>query len=149
MSIAETVKELRTSNGMSQENLADKLNVSRDLVSKWECGARRPDYRMIEKMAEIFKVSADAIIDKKNFAFSELVECFPNNDIEEEVIKSILNDFLHSQTARNADVFIKRYYYQKSITEISNEYGIRENHIRSILSKTRNRLKKYVKEWNK
>lgn len=145
MSIAKSITELRTASGMSQQSLADALYVSRDLVSKWERGLRRPDYRMIEKISEVFNVSPDAIIDKKNFIYSELTECFSGGeDLSEEKLTNILNAFLRKQTAKNADVFVKRYYFMKSVTEISDEYGIGENHVRSILSKMRKRLKKYL-----
>ena len=74
MGIGEKIKELRTASGMSQQAFADVLHVSRDLVSKWECGTRRPDYQAIKKIGEVFNVSADVIIDKKSFIFSLL--CF-------------------------------------------------------------------------
>ena len=38
--------------GLSQTQLADALYVSRDLISKWETGKRRPDRKMLEAMAK-------------------------------------------------------------------------------------------------
>ncbi|MBQ1847593.1 MAG: helix-turn-helix transcriptional regulator, partial [Clostridia bacterium] len=44
MDIGKSIAKLRLSRGITQEELANRLFVSRDLVSKWETGARRPDY---------------------------------------------------------------------------------------------------------
>lgn len=149
MSISESISSLRIESGMTQQTLADLLHVSRDLVSKWERGSRRPDYQTLEKIAEIFSVPIESIVDKNTLFLSELSECFQDSmNVSEEKLIALLNAFLHKQTARNAGVFLKRYYFQKSITEISAEYGIRENHVRSILSKIRRKLKKYVEENN-
>lgn len=147
MSVAKTITELRTASGMSQQALADALHVSRDLVSKWECGTRRPDRRMTEKIAEVFGVTADAIVDKNDLIYNELADCLSiAQNVPEGELIGILNEFLRCETPKNADVFIQRYYFQKEISEISDDYGIRENHVRSILSKTRKRLKKYAEE---
>ena len=140
--IGKRIAELRTASGMSQQALADALFVSRDLVSKWESGMRRPDYRTIERIAEVFRISADSIVEKKDLVFEELSDCFPDDPgIPEEQLIAVLNDFLRKSKAKNADVFLKRYYFQKSVTEIAGEYGIGENHVRSSLSKMRKKLK--------
>lgn len=43
MNLSEKIVELRKSNGMSQEALAEKLNVSRQAISRWENGTAMPD----------------------------------------------------------------------------------------------------------
>ena len=43
MTLGEKLKMLRASRGLSQEQLAAELNVSRQAVSKWECGDAAPD----------------------------------------------------------------------------------------------------------
>ena len=53
---------LRTQANLTQEQLAEKLYVTRELVSKWETGKRNPDYKTIVKLAEIFSVNTDEII---------------------------------------------------------------------------------------
>ena len=132
---------------MSQEALASMLFVSRDLVTKWENGQRRPDYKMIEMIADALEVSADDIIGKDEYLFSELEDCIPDDTkIPQEELTQLLNSFLMKLDRAEADVFIKRYYHLRSIAEISSEYGIKENHLRSKLSKTRKKLGKYIKE---
>ena len=77
MNIGKRIAELRTTNDISQQALADLLFVSRDLVSKWENGMRRPDYQTIERIAEVFRISVDSLIEKKDLIFEELSDCFP------------------------------------------------------------------------
>ena len=62
MILAEKIIKLRKQNGWSQEELAAKLNVSRQSVSKWESGASIPDLNKIIKLSEIFAVSTDYLL---------------------------------------------------------------------------------------
>lgn len=147
MNIGKTIAELRAKNGMSQAQLADILFVSRDLVSKWETGARRPDYPTIEKLAAVLGVPPDDIADRNDVIFKELSECVPDGAaVSEKDLKAVTEGFLQSISAKEAGIFLKRYYYLKNHDEISFEYKIKPNHVRSILSKTRKKFKKYVKE---
>ena len=63
MQTGQIIAKLRMQAGLSQTQLADALYVSRDLVSKWETGKRRPDRKMLEAMAKIFGVAAEHLID--------------------------------------------------------------------------------------
>lgn len=56
------IKELRKERGMTQKELAEKMQVSFQTVSKWENGVNLPDITHIPRLAEIFKVSADVIL---------------------------------------------------------------------------------------
>ena len=58
----EKLKELRVQSGMSQDDLADKLHVARQTVSKWEQGVNEPDIYTLKQYAEIFKVSLDELL---------------------------------------------------------------------------------------
>lgn len=145
MHIGKTIVELRTARGLSQQEFADLLFVSRELVSKWETGLRSPEYPMIEQIAAICGVSVENIIDKHDLIFEELTDCCPDGaDIPDEKLAEAMNAFLHKLSAREADIFVNRYYFLKTTSEIASEYRIRENHVRSILSKTRAKLKKYL-----
>lgn len=62
MILAEKIIKLRKQNGWSQEDLAMKLNVSRQSVSKWESTASIPDLDKIIKLSEIFGVSTDYLL---------------------------------------------------------------------------------------
>jgi len=54
--------ELRKNAGLSQEDLSDKLGVSRQAVSKWECGESLPDTNNLISIARLYEVSLDELI---------------------------------------------------------------------------------------
>lgn len=62
MILADKIIENRKKNGWSQEELADKLGVSRQSVSKWEGAQAVPDMKKIIQMAEVFGVSTDYLL---------------------------------------------------------------------------------------
>ena len=59
MILADKIIELRKKNGWSQEELAEKLGVSRQAVSKWEGAQSVPDIQRILEMSRLFGVSTD------------------------------------------------------------------------------------------
>ncbi len=62
MTLAEKILSLRTARGMSQDDLAEKLEVSRQSVSKWETAQSTPDLDKIIKLADLFGVSVDQLV---------------------------------------------------------------------------------------
>ena len=62
MKFNENIKYLRKREGMTQEDLAEKLNVSRQSVTKWESGQALPDIEKVKEIAYMFSVSVDALI---------------------------------------------------------------------------------------
>ena len=62
MILADKIIELRKKNGWSQEELAEKLNVSRQSISKWESAQAIPDMNRIITMSQIFGVSTDMLL---------------------------------------------------------------------------------------
>ena len=62
MILADKIIEERKKNGWSQEELAEKLGVSRQAVSKWESAGSMPDLQRIIQMAELFGVSTDYLL---------------------------------------------------------------------------------------
>ena len=73
MILADKIIDLRKRNGWSQEDLADKLGVSRQSVSKWEVAQSTPDMNKIIMMSEIFGVSTDYLL-KDSFDEPERIE---------------------------------------------------------------------------
>ena len=73
MILAEKIIELRKKNGWSQEELAEKLHVSRQAVSKWEGAQSVPDLNKIISMADIFGVSTDYLL-KEELETEQYVE---------------------------------------------------------------------------
>ena len=62
MILADKIIELRKKNGWSQEELAEKLNVSRQAVSKWESAQSVPDMNRVLQMSDLFGVSTDYLL---------------------------------------------------------------------------------------
>jgi transcriptional regulator with XRE-family HTH domain len=66
MNLAEKIFSLRKQNNLSQEQLAEKLGVSRQAVSKWEAGQATPDIDKIINISELFGVSTDYLLKEKD-----------------------------------------------------------------------------------
>lgn len=62
MKLSEKIRELRKMNGISQEILAERLDVSRQAISRWESGAAQPDAANILGLSKIFGVTADYLL---------------------------------------------------------------------------------------
>ena len=62
MKLSEKIINLRKSNGMSQEDLADKLHVSRQAISRWESGSAMPDATNIVEISKLFNVTTDYLL---------------------------------------------------------------------------------------
>ena len=61
--IAEFIKKLRKENNLTQNDLANKYNVTFQAVSKWETGKSLPDIELLKKMANDYNASLDDILD--------------------------------------------------------------------------------------
>jgi len=62
MKLSDKIVGLRKSNGMSQEDLAEKLDVSRQAISRWESGAAMPDANNILQLSKLFDVTTDYLL---------------------------------------------------------------------------------------
>lgn len=62
MNMADRIQSLRKAKGFSQEELADKIGVSRQAVSKWESEQSTPDIEKIIVMSDLFEVTTDYIL---------------------------------------------------------------------------------------
>ena len=62
MTLAEKLKEARRQSGLSQEQLAEKLSVSRSAIAKWESGKGMPDVENLKAIAKLLNVSVDYLL---------------------------------------------------------------------------------------
>ena len=74
------IKELREQQGMTQKELAEKMQVSFQTISKWENGVNMPDITHIPRLAEVFSVSADVILGLEPMDKSVELRQFDNVD---------------------------------------------------------------------
>ncbi len=141
----ETIQTLRQNAHLTQAQLAERLFVSRELVSKWELGQRKPDIRLLRAMAALFAVEIDVLADVGSFA-DELAACLPPGMLpDERGFSAMLIAFTETLSDRDRGVFLRRYYSLETPAEIGEAFGIKENHVRSILARTRKKLKNYLK----
>ncbi|MCI7740904.1 MAG: helix-turn-helix domain-containing protein [Clostridiales bacterium] len=81
MILADKIIELRKKNGLSQEELAEKLGVSRQAVSKWEGAQSVPDIQRILEMSRLFGVSTDYLLkDDMDFGSEAITESAAESD---------------------------------------------------------------------
>lgn len=65
-SFQSVLKSLRKSLGLTQDELANKLNVSRSTIGMYESGSREPDYETLEAIADFFNVDTDYLLGRTN-----------------------------------------------------------------------------------
>ncbi len=78
--INETIKQLRTDAGMTQDQLAEKLGVSRQAVSQWETGFTLPDVALLPAIADVFGVTIDALFGREAQTNTGCIEDIPADD---------------------------------------------------------------------
>lgn len=79
MTLQEKIIKLRKKNGWSQEELADKLYVTRQAVSKWESGQSLPDVEKIVHMSKLFGVTTDYLLNDE-IGTEDIIEESASND---------------------------------------------------------------------
>ena len=71
--LGEKIAELRKQNHMSQEELASRLGISRQSVSKWESGQSQPEIDKLLQLSELFHVSVDYLLKDSTLPSSEVL----------------------------------------------------------------------------
>lgn len=82
-------------------------------------------------------------------AMEELRECAdpsatPELALEQKELNLAVNSFLETLSKRERGIFLLRYFYLEPAAAIARRYSLREDHVRTILSRTRKKLKKYL-----
>lgn len=84
MNIGEKLLDLRKAKKLSQEEVADKLNVTRQTISKWETNQSTPDFDKIAPLCELYEISADELLTGKKGSNEEVLQV----NADEDLIKS-------------------------------------------------------------
>lgn len=134
MKLHENIVRLRKQRGLTQEQLANILNVSVPAISKWENGNNRPDIEILPDLAEVFQVSIDALLgyEKAYKNLDKLIEKIENRLFNEEyflainelrqIIKNYPNDFRVNKLLADS-------YYSIVFSEGNNATGDIDNSI--------------------
>lgn len=62
MEIGRELKDARISSGLTQKNVAEKINVSRQMISNWENGKSYPDIISVIKLSDLYSISLDRLL---------------------------------------------------------------------------------------
>ncbi len=90
MKIGNKLNQLRKLSGMTQEQLAEKINVSRQTISKWESDNTSPDLESIVKISKIFHVSLDDLL-------KEAETSMTNRNNEQITLEDLMKINLHNR----------------------------------------------------
>ena len=93
MQFSDTLKKLREKNKLTQEQLAEKLMISKATVSHYEQGINKPNLDTIIKLAEIFDVSVDYLLGRTSVStpFSSLKKSFTSEISLDDFITMLLS----------------------------------------------------------
>ena len=83
-------KKLRLNNNMLQSDVAKKINVSTSAIGMWEQGRRQPDNEIVKKIANIFEVSTDYLLDNDNV--SRTIETQISDPELNQTLKTLANN---------------------------------------------------------
>lgn len=99
--IGAQIKQLRKEKRMTQLELAERLGVTKSAISAYENGSRLPAYDILVKMARIFKVSVDTILDytDKNHIMLDVTGLTPKQVTHIREMTEIYRDFNEIQHA--------------------------------------------------
>jgi len=84
--------ELRKQKGFSQEELANRLNVSRQTISKWEVGESTPDMEKLVAISDLFDVSLDELVLNKVPESEETSEQIVKSEFYSDIKEHVLTD---------------------------------------------------------
>ena len=84
-------------------------------------------------------------------ALEELGECIDHEtDLEDQILAEALKEtvgrFVAALPPREADVFTRRYFFVEAVQDIARAYGLRPNHVSTMLRRTREKLRRYLQE---
>lgn len=85
------------------------------------------------------------------FVLDELEECIPNpHDVESEIsikeLEKSIDSFVRGLSRRDANLFIRRYFFTEPIKAVAERYGLSENNVTVLLSRIRRKLRKYLEQ---
>lgn len=92
MKLEENLQKFRKLKGLSQEELAEECQISRQAIAKWECGESTPTIEKLIFLADFYKVSLDELVGRKTDI--EILNEFIKRFIPKEVIPVGDNDAL-------------------------------------------------------
>lgn len=94
MNFSDNLIKLRKTKGWSQEDLADKLSLSRQAISKWEVGTSKPDIDNLINLSKLFKVSIDQLVNNEIIVTEAVSFDVKKNDKKKKVLTLLKRLFI-------------------------------------------------------
>ena len=143
--IGERIVGLRKTKGLTQLQLAEKLNISDKAVSKWESGKGDPSVEMLGLLSELFDCSIDylvkgkdKVISNNNYIEKDTVDTDENLNYAQELWKKVLKIVKPKLSAISFDVWLN------SIKAIGCEPGLKPNKYFLVLSVPSMQVRNYI-----
>lgn len=115
MALGEKITELRKKYNLTQEKLAEKLEVSRQTVSSWESNNTSPDLLQASKLVQIFKISLDELIDNN-------LEIACKNNLKNDIFNNLIGKSCHLNISEELFDLYLDYDKPVKILEIDNDF---------------------------
>jgi len=97
LTMGNKIKTLREKSGMSQTELADKLGLSKSVISAYEKGIRNPSFKVLPLLAETFNVSQLYFFEKGEWQNQPItIDISDLNPDQQRIIISLVNEFKES-----------------------------------------------------
>ncbi len=112
MSLGSNIRRLREDKGFTQEQIADRMNVSFQAVSSWERDEYKPDLEKLLKLAEVLEVSLSALAEENRKIF-RTKEAIYNWEHMKTYVKTTARNFQMSDTLRAVDFASQAHEDQK------------------------------------
>ena len=71
---SDNLKKFRLAKGLTQEQVAEKLNVNSQTISRWECGTTLPDVLTLPELARLYEVTVDDFYKKNSVAYDNYAQ---------------------------------------------------------------------------
>lgn len=139
MTLGQKLKELRSLKGLTQKELADKLHVSFQTVSKWENGENEPDIATLKELATLFNCSVDYLVgsEQEGVVANETqpatqtiivhqhdvhvcAKCGKDIPEDELVSEDVTRKERHGRSTRSVNIG-QTYYHKKCLDEVKQE----------------------------
>ena len=91
MSLAEKLVALRKQKGLTQMDLAEQLNVSRQAISRWEVGAAVPSIDNLRILSDIYEISVDYLLDDDTSNIDKSTDVLDSGNVEQSSRIKTLN----------------------------------------------------------
>ena len=106
--IQDVLKHLRKERGLTQTELAERLNVSQSTIASWENGKRRPDLDFMPTLADFYGVSVDEIMGREELSIDDAYNSAPKT-LEARIVSFGMDKLPQEERQRILDILQRMY----------------------------------------